>query len=56
MNAGVVEFIKIALMVYIIALLSQILRYMRMVWSKVFDMHIAVVLKEDPKKYGGGKI
>ena len=56
MDISVVEIIKIALMVYMVALLSQILRYTKMIWSKVFDMHVAVALKEDPKKYGGGKI
>ena len=55
MDAGLVELIKIALMVYIVAVLSQILRYTKMIWGKIFDIHIAVALKEDPRKYGGGK-
>jgi hypothetical protein len=50
------EIIKIAIMLYMVALLTQILRYMKMIWGKIFDIHIAVALKEDPKKYGGGKV
>jgi hypothetical protein len=50
------EIIKIAVMLYMMVLLTQILRYMKMIWDKIFDIHIAVALKEDPKKYGGGKV
>ncbi len=56
MNPIYLEYIKIALLLYGVALLSQNLRYMKMIWSKIFDIHIAVVLKDDPKKYGGGRL
>jgi hypothetical protein len=47
------EYTKIALLLFVVGLLSQILRYIKMIWSKVFDMHIALVRKEDPKRFGG---
>ncbi|HXC33658.1 MAG TPA: hypothetical protein VNZ56_14350 [Verrucomicrobiae bacterium] len=53
MDAVYYEWIKIAILIYVIALLSQILRYMKMIWGKIFDIHIAVVRKEDPKRWGG---
>jgi hypothetical protein len=56
MNPIYLEYIKIALLLYAVGLLSQSLRYIRLIWSKIFDIHVAVALKEDPKKYGGGKL
>jgi hypothetical protein len=29
---------------------------MKMIWGKIFDIHIAVASKEDPKKYGGWNV
>lgn len=53
---SVYEVIKIALLGSTVGLLMEILRYLKMIWSKLFDIHIVVVHKDDPKKYGGGKI
>jgi hypothetical protein len=56
MGPLLVEIIKIAIMLYMVALLTQLLRYMKMIWGKIFDIQIAVASKEDPKKYGGGNV
>jgi hypothetical protein len=53
MNPIYLEYTKIALLLWVVGLLSQILRRMKLIWSKIFDIHIAVVRKDDPKKYGG---
>jgi hypothetical protein len=56
MNPIYLEYIKIALLLYVVGLLNQNLRYMKMIWGKIFDIHVAVALREDPKKYGGGRL
>jgi len=53
MSSVYFEYIKIALLLCAVGLLSETLRYVKMIWSKLFDIHIVVVRKDDPKKYGG---
>lgn len=47
------NYLEIALLIGVLYFLSEILRYAKLIWSKLFDIHIVVVRKEDPKKYGG---
>jgi len=45
MNSEYVEGIKIVLLLWIIGLLSQILRYMKMMWSKICEIHRVIEKK-----------
>jgi hypothetical protein len=56
MDPLLIEIIKTTIMLYMAALLTQLLRYIKMIWGRIFDIHIAVASKEDPKKYGGGNV
>lgn len=47
------EWAKLALLLCIVGLLAEILRFVKIIWGKIFDIHIVVVRKDDPKRYGG---
>jgi hypothetical protein len=53
MNPVYFEYLKIALLFSIVGLLNQILHYMKLIWNNIFDMHIVIVRKEDPRLFGG---
>lgn len=43
-------------LLFIFAGVSVGVNELKKIWGLLFDIHIAVALREDPKKYGGGKI
>jgi hypothetical protein len=53
MTLIVLECVKIILLCLIISGLKRILYFVELIWNNIFDIHIVVVRKEDPKKYGG---
>ncbi len=46
--------IRLALLSLIVIVLYQILHYIKLIWSKVFDLHTAIIRNKD-SKYTGGK-
>jgi len=56
MNPIYLDYIKIALLLYGVALLHEHLRYTKLLWTMIFDLHVVIVRKENPEKYGGGKL
>jgi len=53
MSVSYFEWAKLALLLCIAGLLAEILRFVKIIWSKIFDIHIVIVRKDDPKRYGG---
>ena len=56
MNPVYLDYIKIILLFWAVALLHEHLRYTKLLWTMIYDLHVVVVLKEKPEKYGGGKL
>lgn len=53
MGGNYFEWLNALLLLCIAGLLAEILRFVKIIWSKIFDIHVVVVRKEDPKHYGG---
>ncbi len=53
---AVAVYLQVVLLFFAVGFLREILRYLKRVDRCVFDMHIALVRKEDPKIYGGGNL
>lgn len=53
---SVAPYVQIVLLLVAVLVLIDIHRYVQRFDRYLWDLHIAVALKEDPKKYGGGKV
>jgi hypothetical protein len=53
MNPIFLEYVKIAALIFIGWSLEQILRYVKLIWNDICDIHRAVVQQGSSQKRGG---